>query len=159
MAAYGTDAPEPIEGDAPVPPPPPVEAPDLTVAPPLPVIVGPSTITATPSGKAPVTVSCPAGDTVCAGEVTLTTRVKRNRRSRSGRTREIKLGARHVRVRPGARKTVHFRIPRHLRRYVARRTKVKMVVRLEGMSDNGTARRRSTRKTLSTARMRAAKRA
>ena len=158
MGAYGNE-PLASEGDASVPPAPPVEAPDLSVSPPLPVIVGPSTITATPSGKAPVTVSCPAGEAACAGEVTLTTRVRRNRRSRSGRTREIRLAARNVRVRPGSRKTVHFRIPRHLRRYVTSRSKVKMVIRLEGMAENGTTRRRSTRKTLSTARMRAAARA
>lgn len=145
MAAYGTDAPEaPVEAA-------PVEAPDLSVAAPLPVIVGPSTITATPSGKAPVTVSCPAGEAVCAGEVSLVTRLPGGRRVRG--SRDVKFGSRNVRVRPGSKKTVHFRIPRRLRRLVAGRARVKMVVHMKGTASDGSGSFRRTRKTLRTARM------
>ena len=134
----------------------PVAPGDLDVVP-LPEIVGPSTITATPSGKAPVTVTCPEGEAACAGEVTITARVPRTSRgSRRGGSRTVRLGSRHVRVRPGHRKTVHVRIPRHLRRLVARKASVKLTVHMASSKGDGAARRRTTRKTLRTARLRRA---
>ncbi|HEX8065101.1 MAG TPA: cellulase family glycosylhydrolase [Thermoleophilaceae bacterium] len=153
MAAYGGD--EAQEPTAPTAAP--VAAPDLASAP-LPVIEGPGTITATPSGKAPVTVTCPAGERACAGEVTLTTRVPPRRRGRGAKSRQVRLGGRQVRVRPGGRKTVHVRIPRHLRPLVARRSRLHLVVRMAGKDARGQSRNRSSRKTLRTERLRAAMR-
>ena len=154
MASYERD-PAPPEGEASAP----IVAPDLGVAPPLPVIIGPSTITATRSGKAPVRVTCPAGETVCAGVVMLTARVRNRRRGiRRSAVRQVQLGSRHVRVRPGGRKTVHVRIPSRLRRLVAQSGHLRIVVRMVGSGEGGSSRRQSTRKTLRTARLRAAMR-
>jgi hypothetical protein len=139
MVAAGGPPEEPTDADG--------IAPDAQIHAPQVATARPVTVTST--GVAPVPLSCPAtASRSCAGTVTVETKPVRiahgKTRGKGGKKRtrklRLRLGARRVRIKPGAVKVVKLKIPARYRKVLKRLRKVRVRVTVSTSAQVGVAR-------------------
>jgi hypothetical protein len=105
-------------------------APEVTATGPVPV---------TPSGVAPVPLSCPAvASSPCSGTITIET--KPVRQAKHKKKRRLRLGSRRVKIKPGGTKVVRIKIPMRHRPLLKRLGSVRVRVTVSSYSQVGVAR-------------------
>jgi hypothetical protein len=93
----------------------------------------------TPSGVAPVPLSCPAtASASCAGTITIET--KPVRQAKHKRKKRLRLGSRRVRIKPGGTKVVKIKIPARHRPLLKRLGSVRVRVTVSSYSQVGVSR-------------------